>query len=166
MKYFVNVGSREITVALTERGVEADGELVDALLTEVSGTPVVALRVGRQLFRLCVTRDAGRGEYLVITDAERFEVEAVDERTRAIRTLSSVQSARSGPSPLLAPMPGLVIRVDVQVGDKVDAGQGLIAMEAMKMENELRAPAPGTVKAVLVEPGDAVEKGTVLIELE
>jgi pyruvate carboxylase subunit B len=63
-------------------------------------------------------------------------------------------------------MPGLVVRVNVQPGDEVQAGQGLVVMEAMKMENELRAPAAGRVRAILAAPGTAVEKGAVLIELE
>jgi pyruvate carboxylase subunit B len=62
-------------------------------------------------------------------------------------------------------MPGLVVRIHVAVGDAVVAGQGLVAMEAMKMENELKAAGAGTVRAILVEPGQAVEKGTVLVEL-
>jgi pyruvate carboxylase subunit B len=63
-------------------------------------------------------------------------------------------------------MPGLIVRVSVAVGDQVQAGQGLIVMEAMKMENELRVQTAGRVKAVLITPGTAVEKGTILIELE
>ena len=55
-------------------------------------------------------------------------------------------------------MPGMIMRVAVQVGDTVQPGQGLIVMEAMKMENELRATTAGTVKAVLARPGTAVEK--------
>ena len=60
----------------------------------------------------------------------------------------------------------LIVRVNAQPGDAVQAGQGLVVMEAMKMENELRAQAAGRVKSVLVAPGTAVEKGTLLIELE
>jgi pyruvate carboxylase subunit B len=63
-------------------------------------------------------------------------------------------------------MPGLIVRVNVSPGDHVQAGQGLVVMEAMKMENELRAAGNGTVSAVRVTPGKAVEKGTVLVELE
>ena len=63
-------------------------------------------------------------------------------------------------------MPGLIVRVGVKPGDEVRAGQGLIVMEAMKMENELRAVAAGRVKAVLAQPGMAVEKGALLVELE
>ena len=63
-------------------------------------------------------------------------------------------------------MPGLVVRVNVAEGDEVAAGQGLVVMEAMKMENELRAPAPGRVRRVLATPGTAVEKGAVLVEVD
>jgi pyruvate carboxylase subunit B len=63
-------------------------------------------------------------------------------------------------------MPGLIVRVNVNPGDTVAQGQGLVVMEAMKMENELRAQAAGTVKSVNVKPGTAVEKGTVLGEME
>jgi len=62
-------------------------------------------------------------------------------------------------------MPGLVLSVEVEVGQQVVAGGGLVVLEAMKMENEIRASGAGTVKAVLVEVGQAVEKGTALVEV-
>ena len=93
-------------------------------------------------------------------------MEALDERTHAIRALSGAASAPAGPAPLKAPMPGLVVRVNVAVGDEVAAGQGLVVIEAMKMENELRAAAAGRVKAVRVAVGEAVEKGQLLVEME
>jgi pyruvate carboxylase subunit B len=58
------------------------------------------------------------------------------------------------------------VRVSVAEGDEVQAGQGLVVMEAMKMENELRAAAAGRVRRVLVGPGTAVEKGAVLVEMD
>jgi pyruvate carboxylase subunit B len=63
-------------------------------------------------------------------------------------------------------MPGMIVRLNVKEGDQVRAGQGLVVMEAMKMENELRAAASGTVLRVLVSPGNAVEKGAILLEME
>ena len=121
----------------------------------------------------CRTGD-DRGAVLVVVedrdvealDQQRFDLEALDERTRAIRELSGASSGPVGPAPLKAPMPGLIVRINVQVGDPVQAGQGLVVMEAMKMENELRAQAAGKVKAIIASPGTAVEKGALLIELE
>jgi biotin carboxyl carrier protein len=63
-------------------------------------------------------------------------------------------------------MPGLVIQVDAQEGDEVVPGQGLVIVEAMKMENELKSEGKGTISRVLVEPGQIVEKEQVLVEFE
>ena len=65
-----------------------------------------------------------------------------------------------------APMPGLVLRIYVEPGQTVKAGERLLVLEAMKMENELKSPAAGTVKAIHVQPTDAVGKGALLISFE
>jgi pyruvate carboxylase subunit B len=61
-------------------------------------------------------------------------------------------------------MPGLVVRVSVEPGQAVESGAGVLVLEAMKMENELRATSAGIVRAVRVQPGQAVERGQVLVE--
>jgi biotin carboxyl carrier protein len=78
------------------------------------------------------------------------------------RGTSSEQGA-SGPRRIVAPMPGRVVKVLVKPGDAVDARQGLVVVEAMKMENELRAPGAGTVTEVAVREGASVEANTVLV---
>jgi pyruvate carboxylase subunit B len=67
---------------------------------------------------------------------------------------------------LRAQMPGRVVKLLCQVGEVVSADQGLVVVEAMKMENELRAPAAGTVRRIAAQPGLAVEAGQVLVEIE
>ena len=166
MRYFVRINGDEHEVMLDERGVHVGGQDVDAHVSRIEGTPVRIVRIGDRMHRVVVRPGASRGTYSLWLDGFRFEVEALDERTRAIRELSGASSGPVGPAPIIAPMPGLVVRVNAQVGDQVAAGQGLVVMEAMKMENELRAQALGRVKSVLVAPGQAVEKGTLLIELE
>ena len=166
MKYFVRLDGEEHVVVLDGEGVHVDGEDVVARVDEVSGTPVRMVTIGDEVHRVVVRRGPSRGLYTLWLDGYRFEVEALDERMRAIRELSGATAGPTGPAPLKAPMPGLIVRVHVQVGDTVQAGQGLIVMEAMKMENELRAQAAGKVKSVVVSPGTAVEKGALLIELE
>ena len=79
--------------------------------------------------------------------------------------MAAVVGVSHGPRLIRAPMPGLITRVEVAAGDTVAAGQGLVIVEAMKMENELRAEAAGVVSRILVAPGQAVEKGAILIEL-
>ena len=165
MKYIVDLNGERVEVALDETGVRVAGETVHAHLADVAGTPVRLVSIGDEVHRVVARRHPERGRYTLWIDGYRFEAEALDERTRAIRDLSGASEGVKGPAPLKAPMPGLIVRVQVAVGDLVHAGQGLIVMEAMKMENELRASAAGTVKAVPVAPGTAVEKGALLVEL-
>jgi pyruvate carboxylase subunit B len=166
VKYFVRIDGHDHEVLLDGQGVHLDGEDVAAQVAAIDGTPVRMVTIGDEVHRVLVRPGATRGEYTLWLDGYRFDVEALDERTRAIRELSGASAGPTGPAPLKAPMPGLIVRIHVQVGDQVQAGQGLVVMEAMKMENELRATAAGRVKSIIVTTGTAVEKGALLIELE
>ena len=88
----------------------------------------------------------------------------VNGRTR--RRGASDETGRTGLQPIVAPMPGRVVRVLVSPGDDVAARQGVVVVEAMKMENELRSPKAGKVKEVNVTPGTSVEAGRVLVVIE
>lgn len=166
MKYVVDVQGTRVPVELGDAGVRAGGEGIQAHIADVEGTPVQLVTIGDSVHRVVARREGPRGSYTLWVDGWRFAVEALDERTRTIRDLSAAQAGPAGPTPLTAPMPGLIVRVLVEVGAQVNAGDPLVVMEAMKMENELRAASPGTVVSVKVEPGAAVEKGAVLIELD
>lgn len=165
MKYIVEVAGSRVEVDLDERGVHVGGTTVSAQLADVEGTPVQLVTIGDTVHRVVVQRGETRGAFVLWIDGWRFAVDAVDERTRAIRDLSAANAVAAGPAPLKAPMPGLVVRVLATQGAEVQAGEPLVVMEAMKMENELRAPSAGKVSVVLVKVGDAVEKGAVLVEL-
>lgn len=168
MKYFVDIGGQTFEVELDGEHVTVNGETVQARIDHVGAGDMHVLRVGDAVRRLHARRAAegGRGRYDIDVDGYRFTVEALDERARAIRDLSRTIERPTGPARLTAPMPGLVVRVHVGEGDRVRAGQGLVVMEAMKMENELKASAAGVVRRVAVTPGSAVEKGALLLEVE
>jgi biotin carboxyl carrier protein len=166
VKYLVEVAGRTVEVELDAHRVRVDGVKVEADLAELPGTPISLLTLGDSVHRVAVSRGASRGRYALSVDGWRYDVEALDERTHAIRQLSAATAGPQGPAPLIAPMPGLIVRVNVEVGSIVQPGQGLIVMEAMKMENELRSSSAGVVKVVRVKPGVAVERGATLVELE
>jgi biotin carboxyl carrier protein len=167
VRYIVELNGERRQVALDAAGVSYEGsEALHAELVDIEASPVRIVRIGSEVHRVVVQRRPGRGKYSLWVDGYRFDVEALDERTRQIRDVSAANAAPSGPAPVIAPMPGLVVRVRVAVGDRVEAGQGVVVMEAMKMENELRATAAGVVKSIEVEAGTAVEKGTLLVALE
>ena len=164
MRYFVTVGTRTFNIDVDGDRIVVDGEAVAAELVQVSTTPLRRLSVNGESHRVVAERSATRGEWDLHVDGYHLEAEVVDERTRAIRAMTARSDAPKGPKPVKAPMPGMIMRIDVAVGDQVKAGQGVVIIEAMKMENELKAEAAGTVAKIAIAPGTAVEKGTVLIE--
>ncbi len=166
MKYLVQVNGEDVEVDIDADEVRCGDLHTTATVSELEGTPVRMVRIGDTVHRVVMRRGDGRGRYTLWLDGFRYEVEALDERTRVIRELSGASAAATGPAPLKAPMPGMIVRIAVNVGDTVRAGDSLVVMEAMKMENELRASAPGTVKAIHAVVGQPVDKGTLLLELE
>ena len=165
MKYFVTIGGRERTIEVDGDRVTVDGHAVHATLRHRPGTPLWQLTIDGRASDV-VLQSLGRGRWTAAAGGEHLEVEVVDERTRHIRSLTAGAERAAGGGVMRAPMPGLVVRVLASAGDMVSAGSGVLVLEAMKMENELRAPAAGVVRAVRVEPGQAVEKGQVLVEFE
>ncbi|HWZ58640.1 MAG TPA: biotin/lipoyl-containing protein [Gemmatimonadaceae bacterium] len=156
MRYTVDLAGTTVAI-----DVGADG----ATIVPVPGTPIWLLTVGSVVHEIIAHR-TGPGRYSLSLAGHRFDAEALDDRARTIREMAAAAGGTvTGPAPLRAPMPGLIVRVHVATGDRVAAGDPLIVMEAMKMENELRAPAAGVVRAIAVTPGTAVEKGTLLVEL-
>ena len=112
----------------------------------------------------------GRRTVEVVVDGWRFELVVEDEaraalRDRAIRDRSAAAGA-GGPLEIRAIIPGRVASVAVTPGDRVELGQTLLAVEAMKMQNELRAPRPGTIARVPATAGATVEVGDVLVVIE
>lgn len=104
------------------------------------------------------------GLYLVDVEGERYTVRVEEESRYIIRT----RGARGGDlgQVLKAPMPGKVTLIEVAVGQSVAPGDGLIVLEAMKMENEFKAQVAGTVKEIRVAVGQAVNPGDVLVVIE
>ncbi len=165
MKYYVTLAGREVPVEVDGERVMVDGRVVTAHLGPVPGTPLRHLVMGGESLTVAMERgDPGRW-HLSVAGAQ-LEAEVVDERTRHIRSLTGGAVGAKVVPHLKAPMPGLVVRVLVEPGQGVVPGQGLVVLEAMKMENELRGNAAGTVRAVPVTTGQAVEKGQVLVEFE
>lgn len=166
MKYAVDVNGKRQLVTTEQSNATVAGEDTPASLDAYNGKPVRVLRIGDRVVRVVVHAREGKGRYILDIDGHRYPTEALNERARAIQEIVARSAPAAGPAPVVAPMPGLVVRISVAPGDAVSAGQAVAVMEAMKMENELRASAAATVKTVRVAPGTAVEKGAVLIELE
>jgi biotin carboxyl carrier protein len=163
MKVCAKTGSTVVEVSVTrENGsyrVELDGEvhLVDAVKLEDDFFTVLN---GPRSYEVSV--EAKRDGYHVRHGAAQRLVRFV-EPGRAGR---EAVGAAEGPEQIVSVMPGRVARVLVEVGAKVEAGQGIVVVEAMKMENEIAAGKAGTVASIAVEPGQTVEGGGLLAVIE
>jgi biotin carboxyl carrier protein len=164
MKYFVTLGARTVEVEVDGDHLLVDGVPHTAHLESVPGTPEQRVVIDGRATSLAVDQFAEGTWRLVDAGAVR-DVAIEDERTRHIRSLVAASAGAAPTGALKAPMPGMVIRIDVAVGQQVAVGASLVVLEAMKMENELRATVAGVITAVRVDVGAAVEKGVVLLEL-
>jgi biotin carboxyl carrier protein len=125
------------------------------------GSDLRELRVSREVQ---IAPGAARGELLIGLEGRTVAVTVNGRRSR--RGSAEGGSQAHGVQAVTAPMPGRVVRVLVRPGDEIAARQGVIVVEAMKMENELRSPKAGKVKDVTVSPGTSVEAGRVLVVIE
>ena len=129
------------------------------------GPGLYSILVGGRSYEARVSRTAnaqGAQHYDVRVGVEHFHVTIRDPRARR---MGSNTGSSAGPMQITAPMPGKVIKLLVREGEEVTAGQGLLVMEAMKMQNELRAPRAGCIERIHTTEGVGVETGSLLLQL-
>lgn len=153
MKIEATINGREVSLEL------GDGE--NRVVRIQAGT-YSALVGGRSLEVYVETLPDGRSEAFV--NGRRYVVELRDPRRYSRRGVGAANDA--GPQTVTAPMPGKVVAVSVEPGEAVETEQGLLVIEAMKMQNEIRAPKAGIVAEVRVRPGDSVSPGQPLVIVE
>ncbi|MBI1966392.1 MAG: acetyl-CoA carboxylase biotin carboxyl carrier protein subunit [Gemmatimonadetes bacterium] len=143
-----------------------DGVAAETHFAAIPGTPLYHLLMGGDSWTVAAQPLEGVGRWALGAVGERWEVEVVDDRTWQIQALIGRRAGGGHGGVVKAPMPGLVVRIEVAPGQRVAPGAGLVVVEAMKMENELRAAGAGVVTGVHVEVGQAVEKGAPLVTVE
>lgn len=137
-----------------------DGRAVDADVVEVA-TGTYSILLEGQSYEVRVRPGVGGG-FVVQTAGEEFPVDVVDPRAWRGGAGRHGSLEVEGRQQVLAPMPGKVVRVLAKAGETVEAGQGLVVVEAMKMQNEIRSPKTGRVERLDVAEGQAVNAGEVL----
>jgi biotin carboxyl carrier protein len=138
--------------------ISLDGHAVDADAIEIAHN-IFSLLIDGQAHEIRVT-PAPDGKLTLQTGHHEFTAEVIDPRAWRGRRHGAVEA--EGRQQIVAPMPGKVIRLLVQAGDEVEAGQGLLVVEAMKMQNEIRSPKNGTVERLFAKEGQPVNAGEVL----
>jgi biotin carboxyl carrier protein len=163
-RYHVTIEDQEFAVDITQSGtVYVNGKSVDVDIAELR-EGVCSILIDTQSTNVLALRTS-RG-FDVLIDSASTEVTVETDRERLLRQFSSGSASKTQKLEIHAPMPALVGKIEVNVGDAVVEGQGLLILEAMKMENELKAHHQGTIKQIFVKQGETVEKGALLMLLE
>jgi biotin carboxyl carrier protein len=148
----------------TEKGVMVNGQLLQWDLVEISEGYFHILHNHKSYRAEVVKADKATKSFTLKINNHIHTVEAKDKFDLLLEKLGMSNGAAGKVNNIKAPMPGLIINMKVQVGDAVKAGDPLLILEAMKMENLLKSPGDGVVKSVKVKKGDTVEKNQILIE--
>jgi biotin carboxyl carrier protein len=138
-----------------------DGEAV-SVNSETALRGALSLLIGQKSYD--VRRTVVGGETVIDIEGERFTVEVRDPRSLKARRGAGAGTA--GPKKITAPMPGKVVRIVAQAGTDVESGDGVLVIEAMKMQNELKSPKAGKVAKITVKEGDTVNPGDTLAVVE
>ena len=167
MIYEVGIGEKIYRVDLVR-----DGE-TETWSCRVDARPVPVNVVATQAGTLSILIDGKSFEVKqevttagtnIVLGSQRFAVMVRDPRS--LRSRGTADAGSQGPRKIKAPMPGKVVRIMVDVGSAVEAGQAVIVIEAMKMQNELKSPKAGVLKKLSIAEGAAVEAGQILAEIE
>ncbi|MGB7282825.1 MAG: biotin/lipoyl-containing protein [Candidatus Acidiferrum sp.] len=142
--------------------ITLDGHAVDADVAEIAPN-TLSLLIEGQSYEVRIRQLPG-GSLELQTGLQEFTAEVADPRSWRGRGHGTLDV--TGRQQVVAPMPGKVVRLLVKAGDRVEAGQGLLVVEAMKMQNEIRSPKGGVVERLLAKEGQPVNAGEVLAWVE
>ncbi len=163
MIYEVTEGGETVRIELAEvgegvydLGFQGETARVDAAK---SGRTIYSIIENGKQFEAMVEERGAHG-FDILVSGRLFHVEAMDERSKVLA--QQARSVAEGPQSVESQMPGKVVKVHVAIGTRVAEGQGVVVVEAMKMENEITSPIDGIVKEIPVSEGQTVETGATL----
>ena len=157
--------THEISLTTGENGVsvEIDGRSYSLEVRESAGG-VLLIKNGTSVYRCRVEAKRETGKYEVGLRGQSYPISIIDPKR--LRSSEDAAGHGHGTAEIVSPMPGKVVRILVEQGNTVEAGAGIIVVEAMKMQNEMKAPKAGVVVSVNVASGATVNAGDVLAVIE
>jgi len=166
MKYIASIGDQEFEVdIINKHEVKVDGKTYKINFKAVSGQPVFSLLADNGSYQAHVF-ESDDDELQILLRGTLYKVLVEDEREKRLKAAAGAYSSASGDLLLKSPMPGLIVEVPVKVGDLVEAGDVLVILESMKMQNELKSSQNGKVTQIQVNEGDSVEQKQILLIVE
>ncbi len=166
MRYQVKLEGQEFKVGIKEKEgalkIDLDGKEIEADLCELQKNKTYSLLVDDRTYDLEIERK--RNNFEINWEGRKYPGEILEETLAKLRPPLKKEILRQ--KELKAPMPGLIVKIEVKEGEKIKTGQGILIMEAMKMENEIKSPWEGRVKKILIQERASVDKDQSLILLE
>lgn len=159
----VKVSGKDFLIDLNDdgRGGQLNGKAFEWNVSRVTENVYHVLRENRSY--TVELLDSAEGKALMKVNGNVYETEVVDKFDALLKSLGMEKGGGSKVNDLKAPMPGLVLKVEVAVGDSLKKGDRVLVLEAMKMENVIKAPSDATVASVEVEQGNTVDKNQVMV---
>jgi len=165
MKYITTLDGKEYLIEIVdEHHVSINGRMQEVDFESVSGQPLYSLIVDGKSYESYVY-ETEEG-WQVLTRGRQYNLTVEDEREKRLRAAAGSGVAESGEYHLKSPMPGLVVSIPVNEGDKVEKGQVILILESMKMQNELKSPKAGTMGRIRVKQGETVEQRQALLSVQ
>ena len=168
MKLHAEISNQKHEIEITR-----DGDKVSATIdgrpyeVEVSQPEpgVYLIKNGNRIFEAYFSQSAKPGELMkVVVGGRNFDIRLIDPKR--LRSSVGTDEHAGGVAEIKSAMPGKVVRVLLEPGSEVEKGQGVIVVEAMKMQNELKSPKSGVLRAIIVAEGDTVSAGDILASVE
>ena len=144
--------------------VRIDGKTIPVQLQKIGASHVYSFILENESFEFEITPDSSR--YYILFQGRTYECKVEDKKLTKIKYLLGRADVIEKKLELRSPMPGLIVEIRVQEGDSVKAGQGIIIVEAMKMENELQCQHDCKIKSICVSEKEPVDQNQVLVEFE
>ena len=162
--YQTTLNSAPATIEFTPGGPVLNGESFGWDIVRLTDRTFHIIHQNRSYTAEVLELDAAEKTVSLKINGHVHQVQLKDRFDLLLEQMGMSKAATTKINELKAPMPGLIVGINVQPGDEVNKGDSLLILEAMKMENMLKSPAPATIKTIRVAHGDRVEKGQVLVE--
>ena len=162
--YKAKIGDQSFDVQIAKEGTSVNDSLLNWDITKIEDSIYHVIDHHKSYRMELVSIDKENKTVTLKLNGKLTTVEVKDKMDLLLEKMGIDMSAASQVNDIKAPMPGLILEIQINEGDEVQKGDPIMILEAMKMENVLKSPGDGIVKAIKVTKGDSVEKNQVLVE--
>jgi biotin carboxyl carrier protein len=165
-KFVVTVnGTKKNVNLISKKEASIDGKVVEYEIESLNCNTYL-LRINNIFYEISIDKNDNLKLSLFIKGKKIATIARTELQERAAKLIEDAKSSSDFQHNVKAPMPGMILKIKKNPGDKIEQGDSVLILEAMKMENDLEAPASGLIKEIFINEGSTVEKGDKLFSIE